>query len=367
MKKYLVFSLLFAGSLILNSVGLARAGDLKVSGFADVIYTVADETGDTIPPSTALNAKESKFNVTAEVDFEKEQGDVTFRMDLDFPRNTNTSGLGTAGLTLDEIEQAKFVYSIPGGMGLTLTGGVFNSPIGYEAQDAPDRYTTSQGQLWQLVPSNFAGIMLSGNAGPASVDLIFANEWRTTQNEENSFGIHASLPLMGDMLGIDVSYLSSENTITGTTTNEGDENMVDVILSGMHKVAPDMDLNVAIEFLTDENNDGLSISANLRHNSPNFPHSVTVRWDSVDCDVPATNPATGPGERYCSDLSGLNQIGAVSTAPATGATPTTLTLAASVELAENLTTRLEYKMLDSDLTGAGSDADLFTWQWLATF
>lgn len=370
--KYLVSSFLLAGSMILGGIGVAQAGDLKVSGFGDVLLTITDENADGDPSATppGKNTKESKFGADAEVDFEREQGSVVFRLDLDFPANANPPGGAAA---LDEIEQLKFVWALPVGPGLTLTGGVFNSPIGFEAQDAPDKLQTSNGQLFNLLPSNLVGIMVSGSAGPASVDLIFGNEWRNGTNEENTFGARVSAPLMGDMLGVAVGFLSSEDDNIATAD---DEDLLDVVLSGMHTVAPDLDLTYALEFLTDDNNEAYAIVVSLRHNSPNIPHGVTVRWDTVDCDSPALTAPVTSFTGYCSNLGALQTANpGVGVAAGSSASPNTLTVAAFAELSENLTTRLEWTAKDSDLPdasfaplkGEASDADLVTLEFIATF
>jgi hypothetical protein len=334
----LLFSLFVAVFLVAGGASFSYAGDLEVSGFADIITVLSDEVTDDLcsdADGKSANCVELKTGVTAEVDLEYSEGPVTFRLDLDIPSIGNeAAGVGPAAGDIG-IEQAKFVWAIPGGdqFGLSLTGGAFNAPIGFEAQDAPDMLQTTNGQLFFLVPSNLAGFMVSGGTEPITVDLYFANEWRLNQAEENSLGALVTLTPI-EMASLAVGYITSPE-------GAGDEDVIDVVATGTISPMDMVDLLLAGEFLTDENNTAFAVVANVTHNTPTYPHGLTVRFDSVDCDTASA---------YCGGE----------------ATPTTLTVAANVALADNLSTVLEWNTVDPDVSGV-DEFDTILLEFVATF
>ncbi len=326
---YLMFGLIVATLLILGGAGLSHAGDLKITGFADIILPLSDEAGDDLAldaKGKAANSTELKTGVTGEVDFEKEAGPVTFRLDLNLPANgleaTNVGG---------GIEQAKFIWKIPGAdvWGLSLTGGAFNAPIGFEAQDAPDKLQTTNGQLFFLRPANLAGLMLSGGMGPAAVNLYFANEFRGATSappppgggllgEENSVGGLVTVKPM-EMASLAVGYITSPK-------EAGNGNVTDIVASTT--MVPN--LLLALEYLTDENNKGWGITASYTHG----PHLLTARYDSVDNDT-------------------------------TDTTPTSLTLAGTWAMTDTLSGVLEFRQDDPDT--AADSTNTATLQFVAKF
>ncbi len=350
-KGSFVLNMLLAALIVVGSAGLGRAGDLKVNAFVDVLYIAADD--HPALDGGAKNVVEGQFVAKGELDVEKETDGVTFRIDLDFPSSetgTATGGGGSLGSTLastnmsvtglpggpntfaEHIEQAKFVWAIPGlPLDLNLTGGVFNSPIGYESQDAPDRSFVAYGQLFALVPSNLAGIELAGSMGALSGSVLFTDDWAGAAagpvgtlvlpaSEENSFGLtlgysDANTPIPD----LSVGYITTSGPADAT---------LDIIVSGA--ITPM--LSYAVEYLTDDVVDAaFAVTLGATHGK----HALGLRYDSVD---------TGGA-----------------------ATPTSLTVSAACDLAEVLTARLEYVTYDSDVSGAGStDADMILLQFVAT-
>lgn len=244
-KKNTVLGLLTAGALLVSGAALSHAGDLKITGFADIQYYISNDQ-PTIDKATGKNIVENQFVVKGEIDFEKEVENVTFRMDLDFP--SGETGPKTIGRTLadtnmsvtgmpagsasfaDNIEQLKFVLALTGkeAGNLSLTGGIFNSPIGYELQDAPDRNFISFGQLRSMVPFNLGGVRLAASHGPVSASVLYTDEWRSVAaakdsgnpgavtvgnwtlptSEENSFGGTLAFNPMPEV-GLSIGYLFS--------------------------------------------------------------------------------------------------------------------------------------------------------------
>lgn len=362
-RQKLVLSLFSTVLLMVNGIGLSYAGELKINGFADTIWTLSDEAKDNAgtkdSDGNAANSTERKVDVTGEVDIEYNEGPVTFRMDLDIPSSGNEANGLVPGVPPRVpkgdigIEQAKFVWAIPKGepYGLSLTGGAFNAPIGFELQDAPDLYQTSNGQLFGLVPANLAGVMVSGGTDMVALDVYFVNEWKGTlgtTGEENSVGGLLTIAPI-EQASLAVGYLTSNvdkaSTATGLAPGEGDGDILDIVASGTISPMPMLDVLLAFEYLTDEFNDGWAIVTNVMHNTAH-PHGLTIRYDSVDCDA---------GSNYCRIATG-----------GTSRTPTSLTVAAILEVAENLSTLIEWRTNDADVSTASS-TDLLTWEFIATF
>lgn len=353
MKKSMsVLSLFAAGLMVLGGAGLSHAGDLKISGFADILYFVTNEAFDV---AGGKNALEQQFVARAEVDFEKEEGPVTFRLDLDFPGSTSGGiggnlagshivvggGLAGAHTFGDTIEQAKFDWVIPSApANLTLTGGIFNTPIGYELQDATDRTLITFGQLFVLLPINHAGIELSASQGPVSASVLYVDEWRSLAGgaalptaEENSYGGTLSFNPMPEV-GLSIGYLTSEQNIAVQ-----DEDVLDVIVSGAIMPTQGLDLNYALEYVMDENNNAYGITVGAVHNGN---HGLTLRYDRVDCDA---------GSAFC----GAKRE------------PKSITVGVWADIASSLTARLEWSSLDSDTAGPASETDAVLLQFVAKF
>jgi len=341
-----------AGIMVVGASGIGRADDLKVSGYGDITLDLLDETRDNAcssPTSATLdtNCDEFQFNTTAEVDFEKKQGPVTVRLDLDFPAVTGvgTTAGGNNIVANIDMEQMRFDWMLPVGseLGLTLTGGVFNSPIGFEAQDAPDKLQVTNGQLFGLVPSNLAGLKLSGGNNMVNGGLIFANDFRNAMpnllggvGEEHSAGAIVSFTPMPEV-GLTVGYLDSGILPT--------EAIINAIVSGTVMPSQDLSLLYALEYVGDEVNTGMGITLHAKHGK----HGLTVRYDMVDCD---------PGSS-----SGLCTAGAPGSP---NEEPTTLTLAFQCSLEENLKLNLEWKSTDPD-SGSAPKTDQATLQFVALF
>ena len=346
MSKFMRLLSLFVviGSLSAATAYAEEAPAVKISGFADIIIDLSDEALDDVCADSdgkPANCAERKTSVVGEVDFEKQNGPLTFRLDLDIPSIGNEAA-GTAPRTDIGIEQAKFIWAVPGAEAgkLTLTGGIFNAPIGFEAQDAPDMLQTTNGQLWALVPANLAGVMFSGGAGPVAVSVYAANEWRANDAEENSMGGLLTLTPV-DIVSLSVGYLTSPDAAGAVAPAvEGDGNVLDAVATLTVPATEKVNTLLAVEFLQDEHNSGLGVTANVTHNT-SHPHGLTIRYDSVDCDLESIYCG---GERK----------------------PTSLTVAGNVALAENLTTVLEWRSNDPDISGVDA-TDVILLEFIATF
>jgi hypothetical protein len=296
MKKTIISG--FATVALLAGFG-AGASAAEVSGYASIWTNLSSDTASTTELMTSVGA---------EVDFEKTMGKSNVRLDVD---------LKDGGAAIVTIEQAKFTQGLHSN--LSLTGGRFNSPIGFEKQDSPDKWQFSNGQLFAGRPANLDGLMVSWWGGPATVDVIFANDWKgqaiPATDFDNSIGVRGSVK--AGPVNVALGYLTSERTV-------GD--LLNLVLLGTQ--GP---ITGVFEYHTDDLQDGWGLTGNYVHGK----HGVTLRYDSVELDVPGADAST------------------------------TLTLGVSCKMWELVTTKLEWKQ--TDLGGTADKTDALTLQWVGLF
>jgi len=306
-------------TLVLLSSSHLYANEMEVSGHAN-IWTTLSNSDDA--------AKEGESKTQAEIDFKKTMGQTTLQLDIDF--NGNTGAVGTATpITPVTLEQAKFVRGFSDNM--LFTGGIFNTPIGFELQDAPDKIQFSLGQIAFLHPANVTGFMWSWWRGPATLDLYVANEWRdqalSPTRYDNSFGGKLTFQLQ-DIAHIEVGYITSTRMPTSVLPNDQGD-VLDIVIS-TKKINHAW---LAYEYAVDEYNNAWGITANLTHTK----HGVTLRYDSVKNDTNNTND-------------------------------TSLTVALTCAVMEHIGAVLEWRQDDDHGHGKSMDkTDKVTLQWVAQF
>jgi len=158
--------LVLAISSVLMAPWAVQAGDdVEVSGFVDVIGN-----------SDAAVV----FGADAEVDVSKKIGSVTVRADIDANLAVND---GSSAGTQDSgrIEQAYFAWGAT--ESITVLGGLFNNPIGQEAEDAPDMDFTSHSVTYNILDgqtalygNNVAGIAGAGALGPVTLTVAIVDD-----------------------------------------------------------------------------------------------------------------------------------------------------------------------------------------------
>lgn len=164
----------------------------SVHGHVESLFTVSDDRGDFDFVGGAPiddNRLERKFRTEGEVSVRANANDdVYVRVDLDY-----NSRYGISGNDLD-IEQLFGAYRINDMAKVKV--GRFNSPLGYEKQDAPYKTTISRSLIMELLDAqtelyqnNIEGVALNLNVGPAMVTLGVLNEIGGV-DEENSFLAH---------------------------------------------------------------------------------------------------------------------------------------------------------------------------------
>ena len=127
----------------------------------------------------------SQIKINARCDFIS-QIRVQIQFAIDFDLGHSLSG-GDSG----RFEQAFLAWESQ--KGLQLKGGQFNNPLSWEAEDAPDLYQISHGQLYgiwnettRLSGDNLMGVLVSGKTGVVTLTGAVLNDLRQV-NEKNSF------------------------------------------------------------------------------------------------------------------------------------------------------------------------------------
>jgi len=238
MKKTLI-SLAVAGAF---AAPVASVNAADVSGFADIILTITDESQDNTggssctglsatPPTTAGcldNPAENQFAADGEIDFTHTVGAVTARADVN---------LSLSGATSGDLEQAFFAWQI--NPALTAIGGVFNNPIGQDAEDAPDMNFTSHSatyavldhQTAELAGNNIAGVALAGAIGPVTLTGAVLNDIGkragTKAEGQNSLALVANVsPSMVPGLDLELGIVTQED-FNATTNHDSAGNVYD--------------------------------------------------------------------------------------------------------------------------------------------
>ncbi|HGX92905.1 MAG TPA: hypothetical protein ENK35_06270 [Candidatus Tenderia sp.] len=297
--------------------GFAAAADSKVSGFGDIYYTNDSDSNLSV------------FTANAEVDFASKLSDiVSVRADVDLSLsdNTGTSLGATTGGPQDgvAIEQAFFAAGIA--EGVTLIGGVFNNPIGWEAEDVTDRYAITATKNYEVLDgqtalwgNNIAGVAVAGDLGPVTVTGAVLNDIGLAALDKHSMALVVNAtPVAG--LDVELGYVTQEAQ-AGNVTN----------LNATYRNAG---LTLGLEYMTAEEalDTGITAMANYM-----FTPAVgaTVQYSSLD------------GDGFGSDAD------------------TRLSVAGIWNIADNLSVLAEY---NNDDNGDGADnADAINLEFIAKF
>ncbi|MCK4587217.1 MAG: hypothetical protein KAU29_07740 [Gammaproteobacteria bacterium] len=232
--------LALAISSVLMAPWAAQAGDdAQVSGFIDVIGN-----------SDAAVV----FGADAEVDVSKKIGSVTVRADMDANLAGNSGG-SVGGEDSGRIEQAYFAWAAT--ESITVLGGLFNNPIGQEAEDAPDMNFTSHSVTYNILDgqtvlygNNVAGVAGAGAFGPVTVTAAVVDDLglATTTSGEGKLSTAVVVnfsPMKG--LDLELGYVTQdEQKVLGVATTAG--NVTD--LNGTFNIGA---FTVGIDYLTAAN------------------------------------------------------------------------------------------------------------------
>lgn len=267
---------------------IAQAAAPTVSGFADITYSLIDDTQE--DPVTNTNYKENQFDANGELDIAGNlASNVKVRADVDL--STTTGSFDSA-----EIEQAFFEMNLDNN--LSLIGGVFNSPIGWEAEDRPNMYQSSHSLNYMILDSQTTlrgnNVVGAGVAGKFNVVTVTAAVLNDTQEvpEENSIAVAVGINPSTD-LAIEIGFITQDSEgvycndfyiINGVPFSDsaciGLGNIVDANLS--YTLPSGMIL--AGEYLTASEIVDYSAMAMLSMPIPETKLSLTLRGETLELD-----------------------------------------------------------------------------------
>ncbi|HHS83859.1 MAG TPA: hypothetical protein ENK38_02910 [Gammaproteobacteria bacterium] len=279
MKKNMI-ALAVAAAMV---PGFAAAADSKISGFADITYINADADADVLG-----NGKEtSAFVANAEADFASKLSDiVSVRVDTDFSLATNggTNASAITGGPADSaaIEQAFFAAGVA--EGVTVIGGVFNNPIGWQAVDVVDRYQSTNlltydvldGQT-ALYGNSIAGVAVAGDLGPVTVTGAVLNDIGGLTDKNSVALVVNAAPVAG--LDVELGYVTQE------TDHENGGSTIDTAgnVTNLNATYKNAGLTIGAEYMTAEEilDTGISFTANYMF-TPAL--GATLAYSSLDGD-----------------------------------------------------------------------------------
>ncbi len=152
--------------------GFAAAEGASISGFADITHT------------SNSDVDQSVFNANGEIDVRNTMGSVTVGVDVDLFLHGDNYDAAVADNDSATLEQAFFAWKATDAV--TVIGGVFNNPIGWDAEDAPDMDMTSHTLSYNaldaatdLYGNNLAGVAAAFAAGPATITAAVLNDMAT--------------------------------------------------------------------------------------------------------------------------------------------------------------------------------------------
>ncbi len=286
---------LAVASAIAAPVTSAYAVD--VSGFVDANLVIIDEAADnTAGPTGTDNPNENQFSANGEVDFTHTAGAVTVRADVDLSTSTTASG---------SLEQAYAAWQI--NPMLTAIGGVFNNPVGQDAEDIVDQrfsshsavYSVLDHQTGEFVGNNVAGVALTGMMGPVTVTGAVLNDIgnghgssSTAAAGGNSLALNASVsPSQIPGLNVEFGFVSQEDyDAANNPLSAGNVFDINASYDWMNMVEVGFDyLNTSdvVDGAYDvwvKGNPGMGVELGLRYSS--------VGWDSAVFATSDDNTAT---------------------------------------------------------------------------
>jgi len=204
-------------AIMLAAPGLASADNAKVNGFIDIIYKIQDDPANGTGPNNT-NPNIYKFGADGGVGFSSAPAEnVTVRMDAKLNLglgSTTTDNFGDT-VALDgngaNIEQAFVTWGLL--KGITVLGGVFNNPIGQDAEDAPNMNFTSHTAVYHildnqtaLIGNNLAGVTAAGTVDQTNLTFGFLNDLAHANEKNSMLFLMSGAPLKN--LKMELGYLT---------------------------------------------------------------------------------------------------------------------------------------------------------------
>jgi hypothetical protein len=194
MKNKIAIASAFIAASSFSFAEIALTESFSVEGFIDTSYT--DSSGASVPGGDDNNAALNLNQV--EVSFLFDMGGVSARIDTQYTEDGGS-----------ELDQAYGSYDAFGG---TLSVGMMDSQLGYEAFEAPGLYTNTTGGSAQLPDTDIAlkftmDLDAASSLGVALVDdgSFIGDEGDTATSVEIAYGRD-----LGNGLGAFVGYRSDD-------------------------------------------------------------------------------------------------------------------------------------------------------------
>jgi hypothetical protein len=263
------------------------------------------------------DSMQSRFDTTGELDLQAGLSPQTSaRFDVDL-------AAGDAQGDAASLEQAFFRWE--SAQKVAVKGGVFNNPLGWEAEDAPDKYNITPGLLYliwddatALYGNNVAGVSVSGKVGQATLTGALLND---LYNEPETHSVMAAVNF-APVAGVDLE--------AGFVTQEtGYETIVDLnatYTQGLYTVGGEIMLPSELVDMA------IGVTGVLKFNDQT---SGVIRFDNVSYDA-----------------SGIDDTSSI-------------TFGLSYMLDKNLVVNGEVRMNESDIEDI--DGDLISMELIATF
>ena len=260
--------------IVLASISMSavsNAATTEISGFADIVYVLSDGINNSPSPV------EGTFDVTAEVDVKTAiTPSMSARIDVDLNLATN-SGFGAA----DSGRMEQGFFSWKSTSDINVKGGVFNNPLGWEAEDAPDLFQISHGQLYNLWDlstdlngNNVAGVAVDANVGPVQITGAILNDLGAVAEEQSIAAIVNYSPNEVKGLAVEGGFIIQD---------AGLENIIDINATydqGLYVVGAEI-------MLASEGIDYALAATGLYKVNDQF--GITARVDSVSYDIPGVS------------------------------------------------------------------------------
>lgn len=320
----------------------AQAVTPELSGFVDMSYTLSDGTWD---PADSPDGQ--RWGVAAEMDYKLDMAanaKARFDLDMNLSPDSQYYNLANDGYPV-VLEQAFMGWRVS--EVFQISAGAFNNPLGWEAEDAPDMYQISHGQIYNLFDqathlygNNVAGIAGSFKAGIATVTIALLNDLGNVA-EQTSFGAVVNFrPVQS--LDVEAGLLTQNQADPAYPASQFSmEQIVDVNAtwkSGLMTVGGEVLLADALV----DNAMGLTFNYQFNEQA-----GATFRYDTVSYEANGVDATT------------------------------TITLAASYMVEKNLSVNVEMRMQDDpndpDTPGAVTkegiigDGDIIALEFVASF
>ncbi|PIQ85525.1 MAG: hypothetical protein COV74_08525 [Candidatus Omnitrophica bacterium CG11_big_fil_rev_8_21_14_0_20_45_26] len=338
--------------------GLVKTmSDIHMGGYLSTLYNVSNinplnngGASGTNPElvTRAFDRDEASFETSGEFVFEKpvsESSRAGFRTDWQFGRTArilNSAMVSGTGAEADDnlyIQQAYIEYLAPLGNGLDIKVGRFSTIVGAEVIESAENFNSSRGYLFNLAqPFTHNGILAEYSLNDmVDLKIGFANGWDTTvDNNRGKTGLYNITLHPTDSIDISNSLLwgpEQTRTVGGLNTDSNIRGLYDLVVS--YSASDALNLIGNFDWGWEENNTGGVVG------------NGASQWIGVmgGAQYAVNDWLTVAGRlEWFSDNDGV-RLGSISTyTTAERVNLFGMTYTADIKVADNLLTRLEWRL-----------------------